>query len=163
MVAQLMAPFRTPWVRGLALLVIAAPLLLAGCSSVGTSTLTFWDVIWGMIVFYFIFLLIWIFIAIFADIIRRHDISGGLKAIWIIAIVILPFLGALVYIISRQSSLKNEPMPGGVSASPTAASAATAPMATTSTADEIAKLQALRASGAITEAEYQTLKAKALA
>jgi len=160
MVAQLMAPFRTPWVRSLVLLVVAAPLLLAGCSSVGTSTLTFWDVIWGMIVFYFIFLLIWIFIAIFADIIRRHDISGGLKAIWIIAIVILPFLGALVYIISRQKSLKDEPLPGGVSAGPTAAAA---PAPATSTADEIAKLQALRASGAITEAEYQTLKAKALA
>jgi hypothetical protein len=162
MVAQLMAPFRTTWVRNLALLVAVAPLLLAGCSSVGTSTLTFWDVIWGMIVFYFIFLLIWIFIAIFADILRRHDISGGLKAIWIIAIVILPFLGALVYIISRQSSLKNEPLPGGVSAAPASAPAAAAAPAT-STADEIAKLQALRASGAITEAEYQTLKAKALA
>jgi hypothetical protein len=76
-------------------------LLVAACSSVGGPTYTFWDVVWSMVIFFFWFMLIWIFISIFADIFRRNDMSGGWKAIWIIAIFIVPFFGALVYIIMR--------------------------------------------------------------
>ena len=66
-----------------------------------SATFTFWDVIWSMVAFFFWFMLIWIFISIFADIFRRNDLSGGWKAIWIIVIFIIPFFGALIYIISR--------------------------------------------------------------
>ena len=54
---------------------------------------SFGNVLWAMIVFFFWFMFIWMFIAIFADIFRRNDISGGVKAGWIILIVILPFIG----------------------------------------------------------------------
>ena len=59
------------------------------------------DVFWTMLVFFFWFMAIWIFITIFADIFRRQDLSGGAKAGWIFLIFILPFFGALIYIISR--------------------------------------------------------------
>ena len=51
--------------------------------------------------FFFWFMLIWIFISIFADIFRRNDLTGGWKAIWIIVIFVIPFIGALIYIITR--------------------------------------------------------------
>jgi hypothetical protein len=59
------------------------------------------DVFWTMLVFFFWFMAIWIFITIFADIFRRQDLSGGAKAGWIFLIFILPFLGALIYIVAR--------------------------------------------------------------
>src|SRR4029077_19139078 len=87
--------------RGLALVIAASSLFLTACSSVGGPTLTFWDIVWSMVVFFFWVMLIFIFISIFADIFRRNDLTGGWKAIWIILLVFLPFLGALIYIISR--------------------------------------------------------------
>jgi uncharacterized membrane protein len=64
------------------------------------------SVIWAMVYFFFVFMLIWIFIMVFADIFRRHDIHGGAKAGWILLIVILPFLGALIYIIARPQMVE---------------------------------------------------------
>ena len=66
--------------------------------------MTFGDLFWSLIVFYFWFMLIWIFIRIFADIFHRRDITGGMKAVWIIALIFLPFLGALIYMISAQAN-----------------------------------------------------------
>jgi len=110
-----------------------------------------------MIAFFFWFMLIWMFIAVFADIFRRNDLSGGWKAIWILAIFILPLLGILIYLVSRpkvtaQDVQQLTQMEAGAKAA-----------ASVSTADELAKLQQLKASGAITEPEYEALKAKLMA
>jgi hypothetical protein len=59
------------------------------------------NVLWAMAVFFFWCMAIWIFITVFADIFRRRDIGGGAKALWILLIVIVPFFGALVYLIAR--------------------------------------------------------------
>ena len=80
---------------------LTLPLVLAACSGFGSGQVTFWDVVWAMIVFFFWFMFIWIFIALFGDIFRRNDLSGGAKAGWIFLLVILPFLGALIYMIAR--------------------------------------------------------------
>ena len=107
-----------------------------------------------MIVFFFWFMLIWMFIAVFADIFRRNDLSGGMKAVWILAIFILPLLGILIYMISRpkmtaQDVQQMTQMEAGVKAA-----------ASVSTADELAKLQQLKAAGTISDAEFEALKAK---
>ena len=142
--------------RGPALVIAAASLFLSACAQVGTNSITFWDVIWSMVFFFFWFMLIWIFIAIFADIFRRHDLSGGWKAIWILVIVILPFIGALIYIISRpKMTAQDVQMLTQADAAQKAASGVT-------TADQIEKLNQLKASGAITEPEYNALKQKAI-
>ncbi len=83
------------------LLLLALPLLLTACNQVGGATLTFWDVVWGMVFFFFWFMAIWIFINIFADIFRRDDMTGASKVIWLIALIFLPFLGALIYLLTR--------------------------------------------------------------
>ena len=145
-----MTGLRPIWALGLG----SVALLVAGCNQVGTQQLTFWDIVWSMVIFFFWVMVIWIFIAIFGDIFRRNDLSGGSKAIWILALVVLPFLGALIYMVMRpkvtaqdvQMMAKTE--------------AATAAVSTVSTADELAKLKQLKDAGAISDAEYESLKAK---
>ena len=121
---------------------------------------SFADFFWYMIEFYILFMIIWIFIRVFADIFRRTDIKGGMKALWIVVIFIIPFFGALVYIITRPHLDGDPGVMGGPQPVPVAASAT--PTAT-SAADQIAKLTALHDSGALTDAEYEAAKAKALA
>jgi hypothetical protein len=137
-----------------ALAIAALPVFLGACNQVGTASLTFWDVMWSMVVFFFWFMLIWIFIAVFADIFRRNDLSGGAKAVWIIALVILPFLGALIYMVMRPKVTAQDVQMAAQ------AEAAQAAVAQVSTADELAKLQQLKAAGTISDAEFEALKAK---
>jgi hypothetical protein len=63
--------------------------------------MTLWDLVWAMIVFYFLFLIVWMFIGIFADILRRRDISGWAKAGWLLLIFVFPLIGILIYVIGR--------------------------------------------------------------
>ena len=135
---------------------LALPILLAACSEVGGPALTFWDVVWSFVVFFFWFMFIWIFIALFGDIFRRNDLSGGAKAGWVLLLVILPFLGALIYMIARPKVTAQDVE------DLTRAEAAAKAAASVSPADQIAKLSELRAAGAITEAEFESLKAKAI-
>lgn len=141
----------------LAAVVAALPLLLAACNQVGTANLTFWDIVWSMVVFFFWFMLIWIFIAIFADIFRRNDLSGGAKAIWLIALVFLPFLGALIYMVMRPKMTAQDVQMA------TQAEAAQQAAASVSTADQLAKLQQLKDAGTISDAEFEELKKKVMA
>jgi hypothetical protein len=145
--------------RSLAVLTVLAGLtvVLAGCSSVGSANLTFWDVIWSLVAFYLWFMFIWIFIGLFADIFRRTDLSGMAKAGWLVLLVVLPFLGALIYIVSRPKVTAQdvELM--------TRAEAGQKAAAAVSVADQLAKLQELRAAGAIDDAEFEALKQKAIA
>jgi hypothetical protein len=110
-----------------------------------------------MVIFFFWVMAIWIFISIFMDIFRRDDMSGGMKAVWILVIFVLPLLGCLIYIIARP---KATPQDVKMMAQAEAASQAAAGV---STADELTKLAQLRDSGAITIPEYDALKAKLLA
>ncbi len=134
----------------------ALGLLAAACSNVGGPTYTFWDAIWTLIAFFFWFMLIWIFISIFADIFRRNDLTGGWKAIWIIVIFVIPFIGALIYIISRPKVTAQDVQ------MMTQAEAAQKAAAGVTPADQIEKLNQLKDSGAITVPEYEALKKKAM-
>jgi Phospholipase_D-nuclease N-terminal len=146
------ALFGRPVVPALATLA----LLVAGCAQVGTNSITFWDVVWSMVFFFFWFMAIWIFITIFADIFRRNDLSGGAKVIWIIVLFFLPFLGALVYMLMRPKVTAQdvEMM--------TRADAAASAAAGVTPADQIEKLNQLKEAGAISVPEYEALKKKAM-
>ena len=116
---------------------------------------SFGSVIWTMVVLFFWVMAIWIFIAIFADIFRRNDLSGWAKAGWIFLIFIVPFLGALIYIIARpkMTAQDKEMMEQ--------AQEAQRRISGYSPADEIAKLAELRDKGEISAEEYTDLKRKA--
>ena len=112
---------------------------------------------WYMFVFYLFFMVIWMFIQIFADIFRRENLSGWGKAGWIFLIFVLPFIGILAYVISRP---KNTEQDQRLMAE---AQATQARMTGGSAVDDIAKAQALLDKGSITQAEFDSIKAKALA
>lgn len=118
---------------------------------------TFLDVFWYSILFFFWIMAIWIFIALISDVIRRDDLSGGKKAVWIVFMVIVPFLGCLTYIIVRPKLTAQDVRMAAQ------AEAAQRAAAGVSTADEIAKLNELKSQGVINDAEYEDLKRKALA
>jgi hypothetical protein len=117
---------------------------------------TFGTVIWSMIVFFFWFMFIWMFISIFADIFRRDDLSGWGKAGWIFFIVILPFLGILIYMIVRPKMTEQDRR------LVTEAKERERRMAGYSPADELAKLAKLRDENKISAQEYEELKRKVM-
>jgi hypothetical protein len=116
----------------------------------------FGDVLWGMLVFFFWFMAIWIFIGVFADIFRRNDISGWAKGGWILLIFLVPFLGALIYIIARPKMMAQDRELLERSQD------AQRRVQGYSPADEIAKLAKLRDEGKITAEEYEDMKKKAM-
>jgi flagellar biosynthesis/type III secretory pathway M-ring protein FliF/YscJ len=146
-----MKQFSKRWFVLLALMGVLL-LTLTGCGSTwGTGS-----VIWTICVFFFWMIYIWMFITVFADIFRRHDMSGGKKALWIIFVIFIPLIGILVYMIARPKHLAQDAQ------MMEKAQAAQQPAAGYSAAEQIAKAQALKDSGAITEEEFQELKRKAL-
>ena len=119
---------------------------------------TFGTFLWWMLVFFFWFTVIWMFIAIFADILRR-DMSGWAKAGWIILIVLLPFLGALIYLVARPKTAARDGqfVPGYQDVSYGTGSGGGG-----GAADEIAKAARLYDEGKITDEEFEILKQQAL-
>jgi hypothetical protein len=122
-----------------------------------------WDVIVSIFWFMILFTWIWLLISIFGDIFRDHELSGWGKALWILFLVVVPWLGALVYLIARGRSmneraraqaLRHEQAFGQYVRETAGAG--------TSTADELAKLADLRDRGTISAEEFEQAKAKAL-
>ena len=114
---------------------------------------TFWDAMWTMIVFFaWIMFITWV-IMLMIDNFRRKDHSGGAKAGWALFIIFAPILGAVVYTIARPSTA------GDYGYEPGVASTAGTPG---STATELARLNELRTEGAITDAEFEDLKARTI-
>jgi hypothetical protein len=113
--------------------------------------------LWYMLIIYAFFMVVWMFIGIFADIFRREDLSGWGKAGWILLLVIIPFIGILIYMIARPKDLEQDRrMIAQVEAQQARVQGGAA-------VDDIAKAQGLLEKGAITQAEFDAIKAKALA
>jgi hypothetical protein len=121
------------------------------------------QVFWSMLWFFLFFIWIWILITVFADIFRSHDMGGFAKALWVIFVIILPYLGVFVYLIARGHKMSEHAMEAA-QAQDAAARAYIQQAAGTSgsTADELARLASLKDQGVIDDAEFQRLKAKAI-
>jgi len=122
----------------------------------------FLDVFWSMIIFFFWVIWIWIVITVLIDIFRRNDIGGFAKAAWVIFVVILPWLGVLIYLIAQHDGMQKRSMDQAL-AQRRALDEHVRNAASGGSAAEIAKAKELLDAGAITQAEFETLKAKALA
>jgi hypothetical protein len=122
----------------------------------------FLDVLWSMVIFFAFIIWIWLLITVFADIFRRRDIGGGMKAVWIVFVILLPYLGVLLYLIAEHNGMadRNEAQMSQVRSQQDAYIKS---VAGTSAADQIAQAKSLLDSGAITQAEFDSIKAKALA
>jgi Phospholipase_D-nuclease N-terminal/Short C-terminal domain len=120
-------------------------------------TVTFTDWLWSLFILFFWVMAITIWFRCIFDLFNRDDLAGVMKLVWIIVIIIIPFLGCLVYIILRPKVTASDVQ--GMAR----AEAANRAAGSVSTADELAKLAQLRDAGAITIPEYDALKAKLLA
>ncbi len=122
------------------------------------------DLFWTMLLLYLFFIWIWFLISLFSDIIRRDDVGGWAKAAWTIFLLLVPLLGALVYVISNGDGMAQR-RASQMSAARAAQddyirSVAGGPP---STADELGKLSNLVGEGVITQAEFDAQKEKLLA
>ena len=124
----------------------------------------FFDVLWTMFIFFLFIIWIWILITVFADVFRRKDIGGGSKTLWIIFVILLPYLGVFVYLIANHAGMADRNVKQ-MQAQQEATDSYIKSVAGSGggAAAEIERAKGLLDSGAITQAEFDSIKAKALA
>jgi UPF0716 family protein affecting phage T7 exclusion len=120
------------------------------------------NIFWSIFIFFLWVIWIWILIMVFIDIFRSHDLSGWAKALWVLFVVILPFLGVLVYLIARGGKM-HERAERQAAQQDQARRAYIQQAAGSSSADQLAKLADLRDRGVISAEEFEREKAKVLA
>jgi hypothetical protein len=125
--------------------------------------MTFWDFLVWAFWFYIVIVCITIFIRILIDIFRDPELNGWAKALWVLFIVVVPFLAALIYLIARGRKMAQRSMAGAVEAQQANDQYIRSVAGSGSAAGEIESAKRLLDTGAITPAEFDTLKAKALA
>jgi len=125
------------------------------------SSYPFLDVLWSMCIFFAFVIWIWLLITVFGDVFRRRDIGGGMKAIWIIFVIVLPYLGVLLYLIAEHNGMADRSMEQ-MKAVKTQQDEYIKTVAGTAPADQITQAKQLLDSGAISQAEFDQLKQKAL-
>jgi hypothetical protein len=118
---------------------------------------------WTLIVIFAWIIWFWLLITVFADLFRRHDASGWAKAGWIIFVIVLPFLGVLIYLIVESKGMAERNTQQAQAAQSEFDSYVKTVAAQSDPTEQIAKGKQLLDSGAITQAEFDSLKAKALA
>jgi Short C-terminal domain/Phospholipase_D-nuclease N-terminal len=120
-------------------------------------------VFWTMLEFFLFFVWIWLLIIVFSDIFRSRDLGGLAKALWVIFVIVIPLLGVLIYLIARGGGMQERAAERARQQEQAMRDyVQEASATTTSSADELAKLADLKSSGVITEAEFESAKAKAL-
>ena len=125
--------------------------------------MNFWAIILSIFWFMLLFAWIWLLITIFADIFRDHELSGWGKALWALFIIVIPWLGAWVYLIARGRSMNGRTLAQAQrQAQAFRQYVKDAAVSQPSAADELAKLATLRDQGAISEQEFAHAKAKVL-
>jgi hypothetical protein len=123
---------------------------------------SFGQVMWTMLVFFAWVIFFWLLFVVFGDLFRRRDISGWGKAGWTVFVILLPFLGILIYLIAEGKGMGERRLEDAQQARAQMDSYVRS-AAGSGSAEEIVKAKALLDSGAISQAEFDQLKAKALA
>jgi hypothetical protein len=123
----------------------------------------FLDLMLTMVIFFLWILWFWLLITIFADIFRRHDISGARKTLWIVFTILVPFLGVFVYLITQNVGMTERQLERSRAEREQFDDYVRQTASSGGAAAEIEKAKQLLDSGAITQAEYETMKQKALA
>ena len=117
------------------------------------------DLFWSMLWFFLLFLWIWLLISLFSDIFRSSDLSGWGKGGWVAFLILIPWLGALVYLIARGGSMQDRAVADMAAREKATRSYIQDVAGQSSTADELAKLSQLRDSGVLTDQEFDRQKA----
>jgi ABC-type multidrug transport system fused ATPase/permease subunit len=120
--------------------------------------------LFGTMLGIFVFLIwFWLLVIIFGDIFRSHDMGGGAKALWVLFVIILPFLGILVYLIARGGKMHERAEQAAQQQQQAFDQYVKETAGGGNSVDQLAKLADLKNQGAITDAEFEAQKAKLLA
>jgi Short C-terminal domain/Phospholipase_D-nuclease N-terminal len=120
----------------------------------------FLDVLWTIVIFFAWVIFIWVAITVLIDVFRRRDIGGWAKAAWVVVVIVLPFLGVLIYLVTQHEGMR-ERSETEMKAQRQALDQYVRDTAG-GPASEIAKAKELLEAGAITQEEFDAIKAKAL-
>jgi hypothetical protein len=123
----------------------------------------FLDVLWTMFIFFAWIIWFWLLITIFADIFRRHDISGGKKTLWCIFVILTPFIGVFVYLISQSKGMNERNLQSVKQQRHQTDEYIRSVSGGGDAASQIAQAKSLLDTGAINQQEFDSLKQKALA
>jgi len=119
--------------------------------------------LFGTMLGIFVFVIwFWLLVIIFGDIFRSRDMGGGAKALWVIFVIVLPFLGIFVYLIARGGKMHERAEQAAQQQQQAFDSYVKETAGSSSSVDQLAKLADLKQSGAITDAEFEAQKAKLL-
>jgi Short C-terminal domain/Phospholipase_D-nuclease N-terminal len=123
----------------------------------------FLEVLWDLLIFFAWVIFIWIAVTVLIDVFRRHDISGVRKAVWVVFVVILPWIGVLCYLIVNHEGMAERRNRDAQAANAQFEQYIRHTAGTGGPATEIANAKRLLEEGTITQAEFEAIKAKALA
>jgi len=121
------------------------------------------EVFWTMLIFFAFIVWIWILFIVFADIFRRKDTSGWVKVLWIVFVILLPYLGVFVYLIAEHRGMAQRNAEQAEKAQTEMNSYIQDVAGQQSPADQIAKAKQLLDNGTISQAEFDQIKGRALA
>jgi hypothetical protein len=122
----------------------------------------FLDILWTMLVFFAWVIWFWLLITVFSDLFRRHDLSGWAKAAWIVFVIVVPYIGVFVYLIANNKGMTERRAKEVQAAQSQLDDYVRTTAGSGGAAAEIDKAKQLLDSGAITQDEFDKLKAKAL-
>jgi hypothetical protein len=123
----------------------------------------FLDVVWTMFIFFAWVIWFWILITVFGDIFRRRDTSGFGKVLWMIFVILVPYLGVFIYLIANHDGMAERNIQRAQAQQAQMDDYVKSVASSGGAAAEIEKAKGLLDSGAITQAEFDAIKQKALA
>lgn len=127
------------------------------------SSYPFLEFLWSMLIFFAWVIFIWIAITVLIDVFRRRDISGWSKAAWTVFVVLIPWIGVLIYLIVNHDGMAERRYREAATAQAHFDEYVRTTAGSAGAASEIERAKGLLDSGAITKAEFDAIKAKALA
>ena len=116
---------------------------------------SFWNFLADVVTIFLFVILLWLLFIVFTDLFRRHDISGWGKALWVIGLILFPYLGVFIYLITQSRGIAERSLQQAQRARDELRQ-----VVGFSAADEIKKLDELKKSGAISDAEFARLRAR---
>jgi hypothetical protein len=125
--------------------------------------MSFWNIVWFIIISFAFVAYLMVLFSILGDLFRDRNTSGFVKAVWIIALILVPFLSALIYLIARGSGMAERSAQDAAVAKQQTDAYIRDVASSASPADQIAQAQKMLDQGVISQPEYERLKAKALA
>jgi Phospholipase_D-nuclease N-terminal len=123
----------------------------------------FLEVFWTILIFFGFVIWLWLLFTVIADLFRRHDASGWVKVLWIIVLVIFPFLGVFIYLIAEHKGITERTVKAQKASEEQAAQYVRSVAGQSDPASQIANAKKLLDNGSITQGEFDQIKQKALA